>query len=741
MMDSQVEVWGGVECTVARVCDRYVDQVVRTGHQDRPDDLDLFAALGIRALRYPVLWERTVHQRSGACDWRWTDNRLARLRALGVRPIATLLHHGSGPAFTSLVDPGFVDAFTRYAADVAARYPWLEEYTPINEPLTTARFSALYGHWYPHRRDAGAFVRALFNQVLAIAAAMRAIRSVNSRARLIQTEDAGRVYSSPRLAYQAGFENQRRWLTFDLLAGRVDRHHPLRGWLGRNGADDRALDLLCDEPCAADVIGLNYYLTSDRYLDDRLHIFPVETHGGNGRHSYADVEAVRVLPGGIAGHREVLLDAWKRYAAPVAITEAHAGCTREDQVRWLFEAWQGACEARDAGADVRAVTAWSLLGSFDWHSLLTRDDNVYEPGAFDVRSSPPRPTALASAIRCIASGGTPPAFAGGEGWWRRKERILFTPREAAGRSPAVPRSSPPSRPVIITGARGTLGSALVRACGGRGLACAACAREDLDVTSAGAIEEAFARFRPWAVINAAGYVRVDDAEEDEDRCFRLNAAAPALLAAACGRWGARFVTFSSDLVFDGGSASPYVESDAPSPVNVYGASKAAAEKEVLSLFPDALVIRTSAFFGPWDRHNFLTLVLERLAGRSTFVAADDLTVSPTYVPHLVEATLDLLLDGESGIWHLANQGSVTWVEFAVLGARRAGMDPALVIPAHAGALGWRARRPRFSAMASKRGTLLPSLDAAIDAYARADGHGWIQAGDPGASRATRQRAV
>src|SRR5690349_7435708 len=92
-----VELWGGHECTVNRVGDAFFDQTVRSGHQARIDDLDRFAALGVKALRYPVLWERVAPERPGTFDWRWTDGRLARLRDLGVRPIAGLLHHGSGP--------------------------------------------------------------------------------------------------------------------------------------------------------------------------------------------------------------------------------------------------------------------------------------------------------------------------------------------------------------------------------------------------------------------------------------------------------------------------------------------------------------------------------------------------------------------------------------------------------------------------------------------------------------------
>ena len=161
-MDS-LELWGGVECTVNRTATGYRDQVRLSGHQDRMTDLDLFAGLGLRAIRYPVLWERVMAD-GPTPDWSWSDERLGRLRKLGIRPIAGLVHHGSGPSHTHLLDDGFAARLGDYARQVAERYSWIGDWTPVNEPLTTARFSALYGHWYPHARDEGAFWLALLNQ-------------------------------------------------------------------------------------------------------------------------------------------------------------------------------------------------------------------------------------------------------------------------------------------------------------------------------------------------------------------------------------------------------------------------------------------------------------------------------------------------------------------------------------------------------------------------------------------------
>jgi dTDP-4-dehydrorhamnose reductase len=240
----------------------------------------------------------------------------------------------------------------------------------------------------------------------------------------------------------------------------------------------------------------------------------------------------------------------------------------------------------------------------------------------------------------------------------------------------------------------------------------------MDIGDAASIQTMVEAVRPWAIVNTAGYVRVDDAERDAARCMRENAKGPALLAAECAAHGVRLITFSSDLVFDGKQATPYTEGDAVAPLNVYGVSKAQAERHVLERSPSALVIRTSAFFGPWDEYNFVTLALNALGEGQPFIAADDLFVSPTYVPDLVNASLDLLIDGERGIWHLANDGAISWADFARLAASFAGISNDAVEARPAAALGFIAPRPRYSVMASERGHLMPSLEDALARYCR-----------------------
>jgi dTDP-4-dehydrorhamnose reductase len=431
------EVWGGVECSICRINDSFSDQLAASGHYDRTSDIHDFAALGITALRYPVLWERHQSRKNQDIDWTWTDQRLQAIRNHNIVPIVGLLHHGSGPSFTSLEDPHFGEGLAAYAGQVARRYPWVLNYTPVNEPLTTARFSGLYGKWYPHKTCALACAKMLLNQVKAVVLSMKAIRAVNPSAKLIQTEDIAKIHSKPALAYQADFENERRWLTYDLLCGRVRPGHSLWDYLMFIGIERSELDFFVANPCVPDILGGNYYITSERWLDDGLDKYPPDIHGGNGVDAYADVEAVRhIAPAGLSA---LLEEIHHRYALPIAITEAHLNCTREEQLRWLNEIWTTACHARRRGVDIRSVTAWALTGAYDWDSLLTRNDGHYESGPFAISGNRTEMTAgtkitegtkMTAGIKITAVGHLIKALAANgfmdhplllePGWWNRR---------------------------------------------------------------------------------------------------------------------------------------------------------------------------------------------------------------------------------------------------------------------------------------------------------------------------------
>ncbi len=710
----QPEIWGGIECTINRVNNNFFDQLEFAGHYDRLSDIDLIASCGIKTLRIPVLWEKHQPSLDSNISWEWAEKLLNKTKEHGITPIVGLIHHGSGPAFTALSHPDFPELFAEYAYRVARRFPFIEYYTPINEPLTTARFSGLYGHWYPHKKDSYEFAKMLLNQLKGIILAMKKIRRVNKNAKLVQTEDLGKTYSTATLKYQADFENARRWVTYDLLFGKINDHHPMYQYFLFLGIEEKDLSFFVENPCPPQILGINYYITSERFLDEQVANYPHYPVGGNGRHEYVDVEAIRIQHNSDYGLGLLLSECWERYKTTIVITEIHLNCYREQQLRWFKQAFESCVQLNRKGLRIKAITAWALLGSYGWNKLVTEGKDQYESGAFDLRSGEPRPTALYYMIKSYNKE-EKKKFPAAEdpGWWQMNSRFIKPSTEIFSNNKST-RSN--SQPILITGKRGTLGAAFSKICAQRGLKYQLLSREELDISDIQQIQKTIEAFNPWAIINAAGYVRVDDAEKEIEQCFRDNVTGPHNLAMACNKYGLRLLTFSSDLVFNGEKGEPYVEADKASPLNTYGRSKAEAEKIILTTYEDGLVIRTSAFFGPWDKHNFAIKIIQSLEIEKEAEVANNITISPTYVPDLVNASLDLLLDGQKNIWHLSNKGSVTWADFAREIAKRAKKNTKLLKPVST--MAFKAPRPLYTVLNTEKGLHLPNLEDAIERYFR-----------------------
>ncbi|MDQ6904304.1 MAG: sugar nucleotide-binding protein, partial [Bacteroidota bacterium] len=703
----------GIECSINRVNNDYFNQLHLAGHYDRSDDINAIAALGIKTLRYPILWEKHQPRIDGEINWEQTKSKIKELSDCGITPIAGLLHHGSGPAFTNLLDDNFPNLFAAYAGKVARQFPGIKYYTPINEPLTTARFSGLYGLWFPHLSDDASFVKMLLNQVKGIILAMIEIRKVDPSAKLVQTEDLSKTYSTKLLAYQANFENERRWLTYDLLCGRVKPGHHLWRYFMRLGIKKETLFFFVEHSLEPDIMGFNYYVTSERFLDDDLQNYPLHKHGGNGVHQYVDVEAIRVNHGNPHGLKILLKEAWERYKIPIAITEAHLTSGREDQLRWLDEIKNICSDAIINGIDVRAITFWSLFGAYGWSKLLTDKAMDYEPGAFDLRFSNPKPTAIATYIKTIiAQGKFSHPLINEKGWWHRSNRFLTETKL----SKPIAAKIKIKNPLLIIGKTGTLGQAFGKLCSFRNIEHLMIGRPELDINNEKNITEFLIEHEPWAIINAAGFVKVDDAESVPGECFKVNTSSAILLSRLCKERNIQFLTFSSDFVFEGEKGAPYFETDPVKPLNVYGLSKAIAEKKILEENSNALIVRTASFFGPWDQYNFVISVLRSLNSDKKFLAIDDIIMSPTYVPHLVEASLELLIDREHGIVHLSNESEHSWFQFALKIAAKAGFAEDFIIPVSASKMKLKATRPKYSALKSMRGKMLPSLDEAVNCF-------------------------
>lgn len=713
---SSVEIWGGSEYSVVRVKNTVYDQLACNNHEIRINDLDLFREAGIKKVRYPLLWERYVNNEEEF--FRLHDKRINRLLELGIKPIAGLVHHGSGPFFTDLYDPDFPLLLSEFAYRIASRYPFLDLYTPVNEPLTTARFSGLYGFWYPHLKDDKSFVRIFLNELKGIIMSMEAVQSVNPRAGLIQTEDLGKIAGTPELAYQVNFENYRKWSTYDFLLGKLDHTHPMFRYFAESGTSDNDFAFFLNNSIRPEICGFNYYVTSERYLDQALKKYPAGSHGGNAFERYADVEVVRAnIPEQIS-LTGLLTEAWDKFHLPLALTEVHIGCTREEQLRWFNEAYNDGVQLRSKGIDFRAVTAWSFFGSFDWSSLLCRRNNEYESGVYDLRSGTPRPTALAHLIKSINSGEKKYSeLLAVPGWWRRTDRRIYkNANEAALITGRSAEDFNGVSPLLIIGA-GSLGKAFQRICESRGIVTRLAGRQDVDIASESSVKNFIDDVKPWAIINAAGFTRIDDAEKSAYACFRENTTGPVILSEACRSMGIRFVTFSTDQVFSGEKRKPYTENDNTNPLNLYGLSKRVAEEKVMKINSDALIIRSSFFFNPWNKNDILTGVLNAgmYSGRQ-FYLASDIVMSPAFIPDLVNNVLDLLIDGESGIWHLSSQDEVSYYEFARIALGIAGLEPDIITSIPYARLKLSAVRPTYSVLRSSGGITLPSLFDSLNTY-------------------------
>ena len=226
--------------------------------------------------------------------------------------------------------------------------------------------------------------------------------------------------------------------------------------------------------------------------------------------------------------------------------------------------------------------------------------------------------------------------------------------------------------LLIAGWQGQIARGLVDAAP----ACAdvkACAvgRAALDICEARSIERALSQIEPSIVINSAAYTAVDKAETDEERAFALNRDGARLLAEAAARRGIPIIHISTDYVFDGRKAAPYVEDDPPAPVTVFGRSKLEGETSVRAANPKHVILRTAWVYSPSGR-NFVKTMLEQAGVRDRVRVVDDQRGSPTYAPHLVAAILDVArqlsgrksAEGPWGVYHAAGTGTTTWRGFA-----------------------------------------------------------------------------
>lgn len=252
--------------------------------------------------------------------------------------------------------------------------------------------------------------------------------------------------------------------------------------------------------------------------------------------------------------------------------------------------------------------------------------------------------------------------------------------------------------ILVTGAGGQLGQALQRVLAAEEVI--ALTHTELDITDSEAVKGAVETHRPEWILNTAAYNLVDEAEEQADAAFQVNALGVLHLAQAARAAGATLVHFSTDYVFDGRQQTPYGETDSPNPLSVYGLSKLSGEILLRGGTPKYFLIRSCGLYG-WPPHPQRGNFVERLLGAARtgqpLRVVSDQVLTPTNASELAEKVVPLVRTGRTGLYHMTNEGQCSWFEFAQEIFRLAGLSPRLeaVTAAEYGA---RAQRPPYSVL-------------------------------------------
>ena len=273
--------------------------------------------------------------------------------------------------------------------------------------------------------------------------------------------------------------------------------------------------------------------------------------------------------------------------------------------------------------------------------------------------------------------------------------------------------------VLVFGANGLLGSQIAKQLlNSDKYELLSPSRDLVDLTSDIQVRDYVSEHKPDFIINCAGYNLVDQCEIDEEQqamALKLNVHAPELLSKLALEHGARFVTFSTDYVFDGSKESAYVESDTPNPINYYGKTKLMAEQAVLAANPQALVIRTQWLFGP-GRRDFVDAILPKLEGADPVPVVNDQIGCPTYTVDLAARVIDSVLESDTfGIVHLVNQGQVSWYEFTLAIQETLGTH-AMITPVSSEGFKRLATRPKYGILASEKIEQLRDFRLALKDY-------------------------
>lgn len=270
--------------------------------------------------------------------------------------------------------------------------------------------------------------------------------------------------------------------------------------------------------------------------------------------------------------------------------------------------------------------------------------------------------------------------------------------------------------LVVLGAGGLLAGTILRASRLGGFSATGLNHAQLDITDPRCVRAALRTLRPDIVVNCAGYTKVDAAESYSDAAYRANALGAGIVAETAAAVDAKVVYLSTDYVFNGTKRSPYVESDKPDPLGVYGRTKLRGEAATAEHNDRHYIVRTAWLFGD-DGPNFVDTVLNKATEAGDLRIVNDQIGSPTYTLDLAKAILSLCQRSDYGVYHITGGGSCTWYELAVATVKLAHLSCSIksCTTEQAGTV---AARPRYSALESERhaAPLMPHWRRGLASY-------------------------
>ena len=273
--------------------------------------------------------------------------------------------------------------------------------------------------------------------------------------------------------------------------------------------------------------------------------------------------------------------------------------------------------------------------------------------------------------------------------------------------------------VLVTGYAGQLGYDTIRLLEARGIEYRGVDMQDFDLTDGQAVKDYVQTYRPNAIVHCAAYTNVDKAESQPEICAAVNGMGTVNIVRAALSVGAKVVFISTDYVFPGTGDQPWKINDAYGPRNVYGMSKVQGEDAVRSLMTRYFILRTSWVFGK-NGHNFVRTMLRLGAEKKEVRVVNDQIGSPTYSWDLARVICDILPTEKYGIYHVRNEGYISWYEFAKMIMEKAGL-PCKVLPVPSSEYPTPAKRPLNSRLdgsklAAAGFAPMPTVENALERY-------------------------